>query len=81
MDGNSEDKKVWGIHTQNDSLFLNKDLIAIGWRDFGDLSKVEAAMLLRHTISKYTRTPRKVRLRTEPVCYTGFSTRCRLATM
>lgn len=41
MDGNSEDKKVWGIHTQNDSLFLNKDLIAIGWRDFGDLSKVE----------------------------------------
>lgn len=41
MDGNSEDKKVWGIHTQNDSLFLNKDLIAIGWRNFGDLSKVE----------------------------------------
>lgn len=42
MDGNSEDKKVWGIHTQNDNLFLNKDLIAIGWRAFGDLSKVEA---------------------------------------
>ena len=41
MDGISEDKKVWGIHTQNDSLFLNKDLIAIGWRDFGDLTKVE----------------------------------------
>lgn len=40
MDGISEDKKVWGIHTQTDSLFLNKDLIAIGWRDFGDLSKV-----------------------------------------
>jgi len=43
MDGNSEDKKVWGIHTQNDGLFLNKDLIAIGWRDFGDLTKVEAS--------------------------------------
>lgn len=42
MDGNSDEKKVWGIHTQNDSLFLNKDLIAIGWRDFGDLTKVEA---------------------------------------
>lgn len=37
-----EEKKIWGIHTQNDNLFLNKDLIAIGWRDFGDLSKVEA---------------------------------------
>jgi len=39
---NMEEKKIWGIHTQNDNLFLNKDLIAIGWRDFGDLSKVEA---------------------------------------
>ena len=37
-----EEKKIWGIHTQNDNLFLNKDLIAIGWGDFGDLSKVEA---------------------------------------
>lgn len=40
---NTEDRKVWGIHTQNDNLFLNKDLIAIGWKDFGDLTKVEAS--------------------------------------
>lgn len=38
-----EEKKIWGIHTQNDNRFLNKDLIAIGWRDFGDLTKVEAS--------------------------------------
>lgn len=36
-----EEKKVWGIHTLNDSLFLSKNLIAIGWREFGDLTKVE----------------------------------------
>lgn len=42
MDGNIEERKVWGIHTQNDNLFLNKDVIAIGRRDFGDFSKVEA---------------------------------------
>jgi restriction system protein len=42
MDGNLDERKVWGIHTQNDSLFLNQGLIAIGWRDFGDLTKVEA---------------------------------------
>lgn len=41
MDGNSDEKRVWGIHTQNDNLFLSKDLIAIGWRDFGDLTKVD----------------------------------------
>lgn len=43
MDVNSEEKKIWGIHTQNDNLFLSKDLIAIGWRDFGDLTKVDAS--------------------------------------
>lgn len=38
---NTEEKRVWGIHTLNDNLFLSKDLIAIGWRDFGDLTKIE----------------------------------------
>lgn len=38
-----EEKKVWGIHTLNDSLFLSKNLIAIGWREFGDLTKVEGS--------------------------------------
>jgi len=36
-----DDKKIWGIHTLDDNLFLNKNLIAIGWKDFGDLTKVE----------------------------------------
>lgn len=37
----NEEIKVWGIHTQDDNLFLKKDKIAIGWAAFGDLSKVE----------------------------------------
>ena len=37
----SEDKKVWGVHTQDDYLFLHKDVIAIGWKDFGDLKAIE----------------------------------------
>ena len=40
---NVEEKKVWGIHTLNDNLFLSKNLIAIGWREFGDLTKVEGS--------------------------------------
>lgn len=32
---------VWGIHTKDDYLFLNNNVIAIGWRQFGDLSKIE----------------------------------------
>ena len=30
----TEEKNVWSIHTMNDNLFLTKNLIAIGWRNF-----------------------------------------------
>ena len=33
---------VWGIHTQNDNLFLKNNVIAIGWKAFGNLSELEA---------------------------------------
>ena len=29
-----------GIHTLDDNLFLQKNVIAIGWKDMGDLSKL-----------------------------------------
>lgn len=38
----NEEKKIWGIHTQDDSLFLEDRLIAIGWPQMGDLSQIEA---------------------------------------
>lgn len=38
----TEDKRVWGIHTTDDALFLNKNVIAIGWREFGDCSLLES---------------------------------------
>lgn len=34
---------VWGIHTQDDNLFLNNNVIAIGWKEFGDLSALDAS--------------------------------------
>lgn len=40
MEDNSE-KHVWGIHTLDDSLFLHQDIIAIGWKEMGDLKKIE----------------------------------------
>lgn len=39
---NTEEKRVWGIHTQDDKLFLQDSVIAIGWREYGDLSTVPA---------------------------------------
>ena len=38
----NEEKRIWGIHTQDDNLFLQDDVIAIGWSDMGDLSKIDA---------------------------------------
>lgn len=34
------EKRVWGIHTRDDLLFLNSGVIAIGWSQLGDLSKI-----------------------------------------
>ena len=33
---------VWGIHTMNDNLFLNNNVIAIGWKSFGNLTVLDA---------------------------------------
>ena len=38
----SEEKKIWGIHTKDDNLFLHQDVVAIGWNDMGDLSLIQA---------------------------------------
>lgn len=38
----NEEKKIWGIHTQDDSRFLKDNLIAIGWHKMGDLNRIEA---------------------------------------
>ncbi len=37
---NIDEIRVWGIHTTDDSLFLQKSVIAIGWKDFGDCSQL-----------------------------------------
>jgi restriction system protein len=36
----SEEVRVWGIHTRDDALFLRDSVIAIGWRAMGDLRDV-----------------------------------------
>ena len=35
-----EEKRVWGIHTMDDYMFLNRNLIAIGWKPMGDLTLI-----------------------------------------
>ena len=37
------EKKVWGVHTQDDNLFLKQGKIAIGWREMGDLAQIPAS--------------------------------------
>lgn len=36
-----KDVAVWGIHSQDEELFLKSKVIAIGWRKMGDLGKLE----------------------------------------
>lgn len=35
------EKRLWGIHTQDDNLFLKHGTVAIGWREMGDLNDIE----------------------------------------
>lgn len=35
------EKKIWGIHTQDEALFLKGDRIAIGWKDIGNLLEIK----------------------------------------
>lgn len=35
------EKRLWGIHTQVDNLFLKHGTVAIGWREMGDLNDIE----------------------------------------
>ena len=36
------EKKMWGIHTLDDNLFLKEDVIAIGWKEIGNLRDIPA---------------------------------------
>ena len=36
------EKKSWGIHTQDEGLFLKDDKIAIGWKEIGNLKDIPA---------------------------------------
>ena len=35
-----QEKRVWGIHSMDDNLFLRKNVIAISWKELGDLTKI-----------------------------------------
>ncbi len=37
------DKKLWGIHTQDEALFLKQGKIAIGWKNMGNLRLIPAS--------------------------------------
>jgi restriction system protein len=37
----SSDIRMWGIHSQNDSILLDQNVIAIGWPEMGDLGCIE----------------------------------------
>lgn len=36
----NNEKRIWGIHTKDDKLFLHQNVIAIAWKDMGDLGNI-----------------------------------------
>lgn len=76
------DKKLWGIHTYDEDLFLKKDKIAIGWHEMGNLSNI--ANNREDFKAEYAKTypnDKKCRFRLVLVCCTVFAMRWKSATM
>lgn len=48
----SEEKRVWGIHTFDNELFLRENVIAIGWREMGDLSELKDRAAFKERFAK-----------------------------
>ncbi|WP_026495225.1 restriction endonuclease [Butyrivibrio sp. WCD3002] len=48
----NKENRVWGIHTKDDMLFLNGNLIAIGWEEMGDLSPLKDREDIRKKIGE-----------------------------
>ena len=38
---NTDEIIVWGIHSMDDALFLNKSIVGLAWDSFGDLTKID----------------------------------------
>ena len=55
-----DEKRIWGIHTLDDALFLTQNVIAIGWKKFGDCSKLEPnrEAYKRHYLKSYPNAKR-----------------------
>ena len=68
----NDELTVWGIHTTDDSLFLNGNVVAIGWKEFGDCGElVHTREAFKLTVQRYIRMQRKVQLPSAPVCCIG----------
>jgi restriction system protein len=38
-----EEPRIWGIHTKDDRLFLDDNVVAIGWKEMGNLLGIDAS--------------------------------------
>ena len=55
------EEKVWGIHTRDDRLFLEDNVIAIGWHEIGDLSLIgNKESLLKKYTERFIRRRQKI---------------------
>lgn len=39
----NDETRIWGIHTRDDNLFLKGNVIAIGWKEIGDIRAIDSS--------------------------------------
>ena len=78
----NDEIRIWGIHTQDDYLFLKNNVITIGWSAMGDLSCINAnrdAFKEKYT-QVYPDTKKEI-LQPVQECFIDSAMKCRLAIM
>ena len=77
-----DEKRVWGIHTLDDMLFLEKHVIAIGWEEMGDFpASLPPARRIRINTSRPFRGRKNSLSPTAWGCFIDLSTRRRSGIM
>ena len=73
----TEEKRVWGIHTLDNEFFMRENVIAIGWREMGNLGELNDRAAFKE---KFARVYPKATRQGAPIargCSTALRRKCK----
>lgn len=73
----TEEKRVWGIHTLDNELFMRENVIAIGWREMGDLGELNDRAAFKEKFARVYPKATKQGVANSAGCSTALQRKCK----